>query len=195
LLYSCEQVTPVATAGRPQSELIPAHIPEFTRMAISQVSVVLDGVRDAVSGLTESIECSQATISAYQEVVLEEKHSVKILGERLPASQEPSNSAMISVHSTSTDGDQLREPPDADTGSPHASRSYPQHRISSATVHNRAGSVISLTSSSIDEDMIADGSGSESSGSSVTPKSMEEDGDSDSMVSSDGLTNTSDEEE
>ena len=76
------------------------------------------------------------------------------------------------------------------------SLSYPLHRISSATVHQQAGSVISLTSSSIQEDdMIADGSSSESSGSSVTPKSIDEDGDSDSVVSSDGLMNTSEEEE
>ena len=164
-------------------------------MAIHQVSVVLDGVRDAVSGITESIECSQATISGYHQVVLEERHNVQIWEESLPASWEKSNSAIISVHSNSSDGDGIIELTDADAGSLQASLSYPPHRISPATVHNQAGSVISLTSSSIDDDMIADGSTSESSGSSVTPKSIDDDGDSDSMVSLDGLTDTSEEEE
>ena len=164
-------------------------------MAIHQVSVVLDGIRDAVSGLTESIECSQATISGYHHVVLEERQNVRIWEESLPPGREKSNSAIISMPSTRTDGDGLIELTDADTGSLRASLSYPPHRISSATVHKQAGSVISLTSSSIqDDDAIADGSSSESSGSSVTPKSIDEDGDSDSVVSSDGLTNTSEEE-
>ena len=118
-------------------------------MAIHQVSVVLDGIRDAVSGLTESIECSQATISGYHHVVLEERQNVRIWEESLPPGREKSNSAIISMHSTRTDGDGLIELTDADTGSLHASLSYPPHRISSATVHKQAGSVISLTSSSI----------------------------------------------
>ena len=40
--------------------------------------MVLDGLRDAISGMTESIESSQAVIASYQGLIVEEAHGVEI---------------------------------------------------------------------------------------------------------------------
>ena len=72
-------VLPVERSAWPLSEPLPAHIPDFANLTIHQVFVVLDGVHDAVTGLTESIECSKSIIAEYQQVILEEKNNVQIV--------------------------------------------------------------------------------------------------------------------
>ena len=211
--YRSTQVLPATAHGRPPSKPIPACIADFANIMVHQVSAVLDGVRDAVSGLTESIESSQSMISGYQQVILEEKDNVRIVQRNVIPIQgkggtgrESTSQSIISLSSTSSPPTSSRAGrsslswkllPDADVCSPLGPSSYSQLKATTNTRRNRDTSVISLTSSSSDKEVVLDqsGSDSESSSSSVSPQSMDEDGDSDSMVSSDGLTNTSDEED
>jgi hypothetical protein len=44
-----------------------------------EVSLVLDGVRDVMASVAESIECSQAKIGSYRKEYLGEKHGIRIL--------------------------------------------------------------------------------------------------------------------
>lgn len=62
-------------------EPVPADVAAIANLASSDVSSMLDTVRDVTSGLLESIESSQATIGAYHTIILEESNGVRILGE------------------------------------------------------------------------------------------------------------------
>lgn len=96
------KVTPVQPASEPSTEPIPATIHEIATLTAHDVAIVLDGIRDAVSGLTETIEVSQAAVSAYQSAILEEKNNVVIVSQLRPAHQSHSFD-VISLNSTSSE--------------------------------------------------------------------------------------------
>ena len=242
-------MAPRLPAGSPNVEPRPANIHDFSRLTAHDVAVVLDGVRDAVSGLTETIEVSQATVSAYQGAILEEKDNVRIIGQAQGGGR-CDTSDIILLHSTSseevegggrcdtsdimsfdaTSSEEVEEVADnvanvAPGGASKlttATKSRPRprssYRVAGSTsqldknhrpglaIESRyrqsTGSTISLTSSPSDEELDGNiepkgkhSSSESSSHSSVSPISEDEDGDSDSMVSSGGLTNTSEDEE
>jgi hypothetical protein len=205
-------VTPLQPADSPATEPIPATIHNVTTLTAHDVAIALDGIRDAVSGLTETIEVSQATVSAYQSAILEEKHNVVIVREQR-AALDNDRSDVISLHSTSSEEVETVGYTVASFGQhgsnncPTPIRSIVQPGVKvelsgrpglawNMCYDQPTGSQILLSSSSSDHDMNVDDSGSESSSSrSASPQSLDEDEDSDSMVSSGGLMNTSDEEE
>ena len=205
-------MTDIPPADWPITRPIRATIQNVITLTAHNVATVLDGVRDAVSGLTETIEGSQATVAAYQGAILEQKENVVIVGEPRAAGQQDS-SDVISLHSTSSEEVAMVGYTVASIGK---GRSDNGSRPTRSTVRpgmvvvpsGRPGllsdpredrptqSRILSSSSSSDIEMNVDESHSESSSSrSISPQSLDEDEDSDSMVSSGGLTNTSDEEE
>lgn len=206
------KVTPLRPADWPATEPMPATIHNVTTPTAHDVATVLDGIRDAVSGLTETIEVSQATVSAYQTAILEEDHNVVIVREQRTAG-ENDHSHVISLHPTSSEEVETVECTVARVGQrgsnngpiPTQSISRPGVKVepsgrpglvANTCYYQPTGSRILLSSSSSDDAMNVDDSHSESSSSrSVSPQSLDEDEDSDTMVSSGGLTNTSDEEE
>ena len=150
------------------------------------MSSILDGVRDATAGLRESIEASQATIGAYQRVILEEKAGVRIMGNVSPSNDEqrdmtkrtaapasPSSHSIISILSTASEKARGKRP----------EVSFHQHSYSqgegNATDHALANN--------------AGGGARDSEGTKDMEISEDEwEGSSDDSVSSGGLTNTSD---
>jgi hypothetical protein len=143
-------------------------------MAADDVAIVLDGVQDAVSRLTETIEQSQATISAFQGAILEEKNNVHIVG-HLQAAGRHHSSDIISLHSMSSEevevtNNVVMHAQGSSRKLPMSSRSILQQSSSDQAVgwrsqldaHNQpsmavdatyrraTGSTISLTSSSSD---------------------------------------------
>lgn len=152
------------------------------------MSSILDGVRDATAGLKESIEASQATIGAYQRVILEEKAGVRIMGNVSPSNDEqdsrdmtkrttapassPSHS-IISIHSTASEKARGKRP---EVSFHQHSYSQGEGNATSRALANHAG-----------------GGARDSEGRKDMEISEDEwEGSSDDSVSSGGLTNTSD---
>ena len=168
-------------ASEPSAEPIPATIHEVATLTAHDVAIVLDGIRDAVSGLTETIKASQATISAYQSTILEEKNNVVIVGQPRPADQSH-NFDMISLNSTSSEEVEVvgynvgKVTHGSSSMRPVATRSISRpgvsyhatsptvkvdaHRrgtlTSDASYHLATSSIISLTSNSSDDEVNGD---------------------------------------
>ena len=145
---------------------------------IDQLSVVLDQVRDIISGATESIEGSQSEIGRYHTAILGEGHGVRVYGDS-SSEEEDDNHSVIEV--SSGDGSSGR----GDLHEHRAMGKRPSRDVrSSRPANQRQAAGVQP----VESDLRARERTERSAGNDETD-SLE----SDSSVSSAGLTNTSDE--